>query len=80
MTLLKVKTKFQVTLPTGIRTILKLKEGDILGAELDAGRIVLTPKSIIDKGLAEGLADIAAGRTHGPFRSVNALMKSLNRS
>ena len=48
MTLLKVKTKFQVTLPTGIRTILKLKEGDILGAELDAGRIVLTPKSIID--------------------------------
>lgn len=77
MTLLKVKTKYQVTLPTEVRTVLGLKEGDILGVAVESGRIVLTPKSIIDKRLAEGLKDIVAGKVHGPFKSIKELSDSL---
>ena len=80
MNLLKVKTKYQVTLPTEIRTVLGLKEGDMLGVAIESGRIVLTPKSIIDKRLAEGLADIAAGKVHGPYKSVKAMMASLHQN
>lgn len=79
MTLLKVKTKYQVTLPTEVRTVLGLKEGDILGVAIESGRIVLTPKSIIDKRLAEGLKDIAAGKVHGPFKSIKELANSLTK-
>lgn len=78
MTLLKVKTKYQVTLPTEARTLLGVKEGDILGVVVESGRIVLTPKSVIDKRLAEGLADIAAGRMHGPYGSVQKMIDSLS--
>lgn len=79
MTLLKVKTKYQVTLPTEVRTVLGLKEGDILGVAIESGRIVLTPKSIIDKRLAEGLKDIAAGKVYGPFKSIKELANSLTK-
>ena len=80
MTLLKVKTKYQVTLPTEARTILGVKEGDILGVVVESGRIILTPKAVIDKRLAEGLADIAAGKVHGPYKSVKAMMASLHQN
>lgn len=80
MTLLKVKTKYQVTLPTEARTVLGLKEGDLLGVVVEAGRIVLTPKSVVDKRVAEGLADIAAGKIHGPFNSVEDMIDSLTQA
>ena len=80
MTLLKVKTKYQVTLPTEARTLLGVKEGDVLGVVIESGRIILTPKSIIDKRLAEGLVDIAAGRVHGPFNSVQEMIRSFSQA
>jgi len=39
---------------------------------------VLTPKVLIDKGIAEGLKDIAGGRVTGPFDSAHDLIESLN--
>jgi len=37
-----------------------------------------TPKSLIEKRLAEGLDDIRRGRVHGPFQSARALVRSLH--
>jgi hypothetical protein len=42
-------------------------------------KVILTPKALIEKRLAEGLEDIKKGRVYGPFRSVNAMLRSLHR-
>ena len=43
----------------------------------DGDCMIRTPKSLIEKRLAEGLVDIRQGRVHGPFQSVPALLRSL---
>lgn len=73
-----VKNKFQVVIPLKVRQTLAVSVGDIFEANVEGGRITLTPKSVVDRGIAEGLADFRAGRVHGPFESAKALMKSLN--
>ncbi len=45
----KVKGKFQITLPTELREKLRLGVGDILEATLNGQTIVLTPKAIVDR-------------------------------
>jgi AbrB family looped-hinge helix DNA binding protein len=40
----KVSTKGQVVIPSQIRRKLGIREGDPLDAEIEAGRIVLTPR------------------------------------
>lgn len=52
MPLVTVKTKFQVTIPRELRNELDLNEGDLLDAELEEGRIVLTPKRVVDRDAA----------------------------
>lgn len=42
----RVKGKFQVTLPAKVRKELNLKEGDLLEAQIKAGSIVLSPRVI----------------------------------
>ncbi|HVI07637.1 MAG TPA: AbrB/MazE/SpoVT family DNA-binding domain-containing protein [Candidatus Binatia bacterium] len=41
----RISTKGQVVLPVPIRRKLDLREGDPLEAEIDSGRIVLTPRN-----------------------------------
>jgi hypothetical protein len=36
----------------------------------------LTPQSLLDRGIAEGLADIRAGRVHGPYHSAAEAMRA----
>jgi len=79
MSIIKVKTKGQVTLPSRIRDQVGLRTGDILEAKVEAGKITLIPKSIVDKHLAEGLADIKAGRTVGPFNSADEMIAFLEK-
>lgn len=52
MPLVKVKEKFQVTIPAVIRRRLALKVGDVLEAELEGDRIVLKPKLVLDRSRA----------------------------
>jgi AbrB family looped-hinge helix DNA binding protein len=78
MSIIKLKTKGQVTLPSQIREQVGLRTGDILEASVVAGKIALTPKSIVDKHLEEGLADIKAGRTVGPFASADEMIAFLD--
>jgi hypothetical protein len=58
--------------------------GDLLEAEVNGKQITLTPKIVVDrafveKRLAEGLADLKAGRTYGPFSSARDAVRSLRR-
>ena len=80
MAVVKIKSKFQVTLPSGLRDQIGLDVGDLLEAKVERGRITLTPKSLIDRELAEALEDVRQGRVRGPFKSAEALKKSLRRN
>ena len=68
MALVRVKDKFQVTLPNKVRELAGVSVGDYLEARIGRkGVITLVPQSFIDRSIAEGLADAKAGRTYGPF-------------
>jgi AbrB family looped-hinge helix DNA binding protein len=77
MSIVKVKTKGQVTLPTAIRERVGLNIGDLLEAKVEKGKITLTPKTLVDRHIAEGLEDIKNGRVYGPFNSTDDLTASL---
>jgi AbrB family looped-hinge helix DNA binding protein len=47
--LVKVKEKFQVTIPTELRKTLHLAVGDLLEATIEHDTIVLKPKAIVDR-------------------------------
>jgi AbrB family looped-hinge helix DNA binding protein len=79
MELVTVKTKFQVVIPRGIRKRAHLDIGDLLEAAFENGKITFTPKTVIDRHLAEGLEDIAQGRTHGPYKSASEAISALER-
>jgi len=49
MSLVTIKTKFQVTIPAEIVKALHLSVGDFLEATGDHGKIVLTPKMLVDR-------------------------------
>ena len=49
MPLVRVKEKFQVTIPTELREALHLTVGDILEATIEHETIVLKPKSVVDR-------------------------------
>jgi AbrB family looped-hinge helix DNA binding protein len=79
MELVTVKTKFQVVIPQSIRKKVHLDIGDLLEAAFENGKITFTPKTVIDRHLAEGLEDIAQGRTHGPYESAAEAISALDR-
>lgn len=76
----KLKTKGQVTIPSALRERAGLGVGDYLEAKLEKGRITLTPTSLIDRRIDEGLEDIRKGRTYGPFDTAQEMIESLQRN
>ena len=76
MPLVKVKDKGQVTLPARTRERYGLDIGDYVEVVEDGDSIRLVPQEIvprhpaIDAAIAEGLADIQAGRVTPPFNSA----------
>lgn len=48
----RVRKNGQVTLPARIRKAAHLEEGDIVDIEFNDGKVVLTPKKLIDKDQA----------------------------
>ena len=77
MDIVAVKTKFQIVIPQHIREQVKVEIGDLLEASVKDGKIAFTPKSLIDRHLAEGLEDIKQGRTHGPYTTAKDAIKAL---
>jgi len=94
----KIQNKGQVTIPTSVRRHAGLSKGDLVTFAFQRGKIVITPrlmidrskvstdddytpeqKRIIDARLAEGLADIKAGRTFGPFDTIDEMIAHMKR-
>jgi len=82
MPLVKVKEKYQVTLPASVRQRAKVLVGDFLEAQVEGGKITLTPKVVVDrafieKRLAESFEDFRKGRAYGPFASAKETIRAL---
>jgi bifunctional DNA-binding transcriptional regulator/antitoxin component of YhaV-PrlF toxin-antitoxin module len=77
MSLVRVKTKGQVTIPTDLRRRAGLNVGDFLDARLERGKLTLTPQTPLDRDIADSIKDLKAGRTYGPFDTVDELTRSL---
>ncbi len=87
--IVKVQRKGQVTIPTRLRAQLGLVDGDLVEARAHRGRIVLTPKIIvnreyspaqrrvIDARLAKAEADIKAGRVSQAFSNHSEFVADL---
>lgn len=73
----KVMDHRQVAIPKTLFEALRIDVGDYLEAEVRAGQLVYTPKSLVDRDIAEALTDIENGRVAGPFRTVKEVMQSL---
>ncbi len=77
MQIVAVKNKFQIVIPQHIREQVHVEIGDLLEANVEDGKITFTPKSLIDRHLAEGLEDLKQGRTHGPYANVRDAIRAL---
>lgn len=90
MSLVKLKTKSQVTIPDAIRRQLGVRVGDLLEARVEKGNIVLKPKVVIDRDeytpaqrrridaqLAKSISDFRKGRYYGPFNSAEEAIASM---
>lgn len=84
MAAVKIGISRQVVIPKKIHDELGLTPGDYLEVELQKGKVILTPKTLVDKQiekrLAEGLEDLKQGRTYGPFDSAKDMIRSLRGS
>ena len=80
MPLVKVKPKFQITLPAHLRHRARISVGDYLEAEVDDKGLHFRAQRFVDRDLAEWLEDLRAGRVHGPFDTADELIASLRAS
>lgn len=78
MDIVTVKSKFQIVIPQHVRELVHVEIGDFLEAGVEDGKITFTPKSLVDRHLAEGLEDLRKGRTHGPYSSAGAAIAALD--
>ncbi len=77
MPTVKIGVSRQVVIPKKLYEKLGLVPGDYLEVEVQDDRLVLTPKMLIEKRLAEGLADIRHGRAVGPFKTARSAIRAL---
>ena len=84
MAAVKLGVSRQVVIPKKIHDALGLSPGDYLEVEVQRGKLVLTPKALVEKRiearLTEALEDVRKGRVYGPFRSAKEVAGSLRRS
>lgn len=93
-TVLRVRQKGQLTIPTRLRAEIGLADGDLVEATTEKGRIVLTPKfgmpaasgeytrdqrRVVDARLTQSLEQAKRGETHGPFETHGDLIRFLHR-
>ena len=84
MPLVKVKEKFQVTIPTTVRKTMRLAVGDLLEAETKNNTIVLKPKAAVDRAsvdaaIEEGLKDLRERRVTPVFSNVKEFKRFLKK-
>lgn len=74
----KLGASRQVVIPKRIHDRLGLRAGDYLEVELRDDAVVMTPKALVEKRLAEALEDVRRGRVWGPFRTAKDMVRSLH--
>lgn len=77
--LVRIKTKYQVTLPPQMRKNFNLDVGDLLEVKQEGASIIFTPKALVDKRLMDALHDVASGAVHGPYASAKQMLKALKK-
>jgi AbrB family looped-hinge helix DNA binding protein len=87
-TITKITRNYQVTIPPAARRALNLKVGDFVEATPRGDGVLLRPARVVTddtfeqelrRRLEEGLADLKAGRTSGPFETADDLVAHLHR-
>ena len=79
MAIVTVKNKYQVVIPQRVRDEIGVNVGDLMEARAENGRIVLEPKSVVDRGIAESIAELEAGRGYGPYDTHETFVAALHR-
>ena len=75
MPTIKVKEKFQITIPNAVRKAAGLAVGDSLEAVLEGKKIILAPQTSqapdqLEAALEAGLRDYEDGKVIGPFKDM----------
>lgn len=78
--LIRIKSKYQLTLPAKVRKQAGLRVGDLLDAKVEGRKISLTPMGVVERELALALEDVKQGRMKGPFRTAEEAIRSLRRT
>ncbi len=82
-TTVKLGVSRQVVIPKKLHDRLGLKPGDYLEVEEQQGRVVMTPKTLIDSrvlaAFRESMEDFKAGRYSGPFDTAEQATASLKK-
>ena len=79
MAIVTVKNKYQVVIPQRVREAIGVDIGDLLEARAEDGKIIFEPKSVVDRGIAESIAEFQAGKGYGPFESHEAFVRALHK-
>jgi hypothetical protein len=73
-----VKDKNAVLIPATLMRKARIKVGDRLDANVEHGKITLTSKSAVERGIEQGLDDLKRGRLYGPYASAAAAKKAFD--
>src|ERR1022692_1804527 len=89
-TLVKIHRKGQMTLPSRLRSLAGITEGDLVEATFKQGKIVITPKLVIDRSqfpnaddeytpaqrriIDARLAKAEKGPSYGPFNTADEMI------
>lgn len=76
MPLVRVKQKYQVTLPTAVREAANIQEGDTLEVSVENGNVVLIPQEISDRKEAQRasiLDMIGSNKDSGLYKSTKEI-------
>lgn len=95
MSLVRVQDKGQVTIPTRLRAQAGIARGDLVDARFSRGKIILTPKSVVDRSafpaaddeytadqrraIDARLREARKGPYHGPFQTADEAIKFLRK-
>ena len=83
-TTVKLGVSRQIVIPKKLHDRLGLKPGDYLEVEEEQGRVVMTPKTLIDSrvhaAFRESMEDFKSGRYSGPFDNVDQATASLHKA
>lgn len=77
MAVVKIGVSRQIVIPKQFHDKLGLSPGNYMEIELRGNQLIITPKELIDKRLAEGLEDIKNGKVIGPFNTADEAMDAL---